>query len=301
MKTNRILGSLDFQQQQAELPTSTSPSRFYIFKSVTDIQSQIKTFKNNLETKRVVPIVAQAITILGRPVHFLYSSAAFADGILMLKKIIHAPLQNSIPIIGIIFTALETIKDILNIAHTRRLSCEIDRLFESSSLNAIESAILKDFHYRELLGKKVSKEVMKHLALYRLEEKHEHILKAHKLLKTQVKKAYFIHAISITILVLSAVSIVLSMIFAPPVAITAVSIASIGINYFREAMIHAYLKQPGHQLNYKAALPTWHKKLFSLIVGKCSGISSCSRRSWTPSPIHSNLGPIHSYKRRSNC
>ena len=293
MKANKIVGSLDFQHQQAELPTSTSPSRFYIFRSFTDIFSQVQSFRDNLKTKRVVPIVAQAITLVSRPIHLLYSSVALVEGVYTLKKIVHLPLQTSVPIIGIIFTALETIKDILNIAHTRRLSNEIDHLFSSSNLGAIETTIMKDLHYRELLGKRVSKEVMKHLSLYRLEGKHEHILNAHKLLKIQVKKAYLIHSISIAILALTAISIVMTMVFFPPIVITAVSIAAIGINFLRDAMIHSYLKQPGHKFDPKAALPTWPKKLFSHIVKQCSGFSSCSRRSWTPSPIHSNAAPIH--------
>jgi hypothetical protein len=293
MKANQIIGTLDFRSAQAELPTSMSPSRFYIFRSFTDIFAQIQSFKSNLRTKRVVPITAQAITLTSRAIHFLYSSAALVEGVFTFKKIVHLPLQTSVPIIGIIFTALETIKDILNIAHTRRLSNEIDHLFDSNRLTKIETTITKDFHYKELLGKRVSDEVMKHISLYRLEGKHEHILNAHKLLKIQVKKAYLIHAISIAILALTAVSIGMTMVFCPPIAITAVSIAAVGVNFFRDAMIHSYLKQPGHKFDPKAALPTWPKKLFSHIVKKCSGYSSCSRRSWTPSPIHSNAAPIH--------
>lgn len=278
-------GSLTFEPEAEERVFSIAPSPLYVFKSIFDIRNQIRKLISYTRAGNPVPIISSILTLFDRPIHLAYSIGYIADLILKRLFIIVSWLEKTVPILGLVFTGIEVIKDIIDTRHIQQISKEISEQFSDLSnidtLEALKAKISKNVHYQEFLGKKVSGILTEHInnSIINPDQKGEKIKEIQEILRIQIKKAKIIHAVSIAALLLSAASVIVSMVFAPATVVLAVSFTSSVVSYAKSSLISAYLYQPKHSFKPLDLIPDWCKKLPSSIVRSCFGIFSRSRSS----------------------
>jgi hypothetical protein len=258
------------------------------FFCVPKLKEQVNNFQEHKEKRHKISGLISGISIVTIPTNACYQAAYVTKLVLNYLAIPLIPLTEALPIVNLVYSCLEAMKDILSIVNTRQVQkklqetlnpkkfCLLDSNLNSNkaNLSKLQTMMDQDGRFSKIFGEKNIKALTDEVNKAKEDELYNQD-KIEKTINTQIKKAYIIHALSVVCLSLSIAAVVAGIMFAPPLTLFAIAAAAIVITTMRNVAVPAYLHQEGHKIHLPDAIPEWCKKRYSYTMNKCSAMFSC--------------------------